>query len=234
MANIIEKINHDIDELKLRTFINDLEDIGDVIFFGGYVRDKYLGLNKAPRDIDIVIDSGERVDLRKYLIEKMQISSSSISTNEYGGLKLECDNIKIDLWSIYDTHAFKNSYRCLRNWRSLTETTYSNFDSIALNYSNQCMETSRFDSFVKNCKIESVLENNSDLILNLLKLLIHQKQYQQYFESKITFSKEIIQDYIKNKHRVSDLYERQINRYGSYIMAMEEIEEFIENLECSM
>lgn len=233
MLNILKAINKDIEEFKLREFINALEEHGDIIFFGGYIREKYLSLKTKPRDIDIVFDSGEaNFDLRSYLINDMKVDESLISLNEYGGLKIHFKAIKIDIWNMLDTEAFKNNLRECISWRNLTDTTYSNFDAISFNYSCGELDDYKFQKIFKSFMIDTVLEDNKDILLNLTKLLVHKNHYQSYFEKELIFSDSIRKEYLNNFDKIDQMCDKQIARYGKCIVSEDEIKNFILGFDC--
>lgn len=228
MADILKAINKDLDKFQIRGFINNLEKHGEVIFFGGYIREKYLSLKTKPRDIDIVFDGREAdFDLRSYLINDMEIEESLISVNEYGGLKINFEAIKIDIWKMLDTEAFKHNLKKYTGWKSLTDTTYSNFDAIAFNYSCKELDDSKFQQLLKSSVVEIVLPDNKDIILNLTKLLVHKKHYQLYFDKELIFSDSIKQEYLNNFDKIEQMCDKQKIRYGKCILDENEIANFI-------
>lgn len=94
--NIISKYS------RAEKLIRELEDNGEIIIFGGAVRD-YLESNfeTMPRDFDIVFKR-KRKDLDSMLIDFCEKKK-----NRFDGYKIILDDIEFDVWDINNTWAFR-------------------------------------------------------------------------------------------------------------------------------
>ena len=83
--------------------INYLENLSQkhelpIYYFGGFLRDIYLGLE--PRDIDIIFNKTSRYQFEDLVADKV------MKRNRFGGYKLNIAGITVDAWIIQDTNYF--------------------------------------------------------------------------------------------------------------------------------
>ena len=173
---------------------------GDVLLFGGAIRD--ILVNKTPRDYDFV------VTFRSSFLEEI-LASFAFWKNRFGGYKFVLDDIKIDIWSIDDTWAFRN--RLVSSLPdNLTETVFLNIDSIAVNLCRGNVYAKRYREAVEKNLLDIVLEKNPFPELCVLRALVFR------CTNNINISKKLREFIVNWKHSVDAPVDRlcSIQRRG--------------------
>jgi len=103
----------------------------DSYIFGGLLRDlAYYGAYSAfPRDLDIVVND-ESIDAIADAFGK-----SEEDRNRFGGLALDFDGWKVDIWALEETWAFKQQpsfFKGAKAIEALPKTTFLNVEAIAV------------------------------------------------------------------------------------------------------
>lgn len=154
-------------------FIEGLSNYGELVFFGGSIRDLYLEkpIINNPRDYDIVINNhGKTDDLEKY------IEMFEYRKNRFGGYKININNTEFDIWRIDNTWAFHNKILDKKEY-NLINSVYLSVDGIAYNYNKNIL----YDSVLKRTndrkEISVVLDINPQKELNLLRALVYKNKY---------------------------------------------------------
>lgn len=190
--------------------INQLEKSGEVIVFGGAVRD-YLECEYQymPRDIDIVFHCNKN----KVCLDTI-LSNYDCKKNRFGGYKIFVDNLEFDIWDIDNTWAYKeNKVVCSESKyvETLPYTVFLNIDSIAYNLA-KCEFIGHEYFFAKETnRLDIILDENPFVELNLLRSLIFKQKY------NMILSENLIDRFIKsifsNYNLVETLYELQFSHY---------------------
>ena len=116
-------------ERTAKTFIKEMEVLGEVAIFGGLLRDLCLETNKTfYSDIDIVIETDDDKGLAK------KMAKYDATKNSYGGYRLSYHKWKIDLWPLRRTWAFKEGLVKGESFECLLKTTFFDWDAIILNF----------------------------------------------------------------------------------------------------
>lgn len=144
-------------------------------FLGGAVRAAINGSEEPLRDLDIVFDSDD-IGFDNFLIE----SGIDFRTNSFGGRKVKTDNLVFDIWSLSRHHLIAEK-KYSRNFKSISKTTFVNYDSIFFDWTKQkligdyskCLQTHLID-FVGNKKYQK-LNKQVDVAICKLALLSNQK-----------------------------------------------------------
>lgn len=142
--------------LKGLSFLEELAKISEVYIFSGVVRNFFIRYNGDIRDLDIVVKA-ENDSLENLL------STLQYERNSFGGYKLIIDSLKVDLWRIENTWAYKtNKINIdLFNFYTLPNTAFFNFSAIIFHYNNKkFIYNQGFLKFLKTKKIDLVLAEN--------------------------------------------------------------------------
>ena len=223
------KFNNNLEEklvsLKLDSFIKELANYGEVIFLGGFVRDVYLDVDYPVRDIDIVFNKNSTVETRDVL----KIFANDIDQNRFNGFKFTINDIKIDLWQLSDTWAYRENKMKYGHDR-LVDTTYLKMDSISYNYNLNEMDAKKFDDVIESRILDIVLMDNPDKELNLVKNLVQKKKYEKLLDISFEFSKCLKKEYVEitEYKGIDSLYQRQIDRYDTEHFTAKELEYWID------
>ena len=145
------------------------------------------------------------------------------------------EKIEVDIWELKDTWAFKHNQQPVRNpkWRELTNTVYTNMDSIAFNYSTGSLEISsvfKIDKTQKYTYVKHVSKVNPDKELILAKLLVYRKKYENYLP-EFKFDKSIQQEYInlRKNNNLQILYDKQLRKYKKEYFTLSELKKLVDS-----
>lgn len=119
--------------IEVRQLIIELSTLGEVIAFGGVIRDLALyGAKSFNSDIDLVVDcSAEKLDTYTTSAKKR------FSRNKFGGYRIETRNWIIDLWPLKKTWAFENANIRPITREGLLLTTITNWDAVAYSFKDK-------------------------------------------------------------------------------------------------
>lgn len=94
------------DEVIKNIFLAIEKSAGQVVIFGGWVRDQVISIkSNTPinsRDIDVVVDLKSNIELAELL-------TSEAIKNIFGGFSLKTTTTTIDIWEIKDTYLYKHT-----------------------------------------------------------------------------------------------------------------------------
>lgn len=203
---------------ELTCFIEELLPIGDVLLFGGTLRDIALyGTKEFRSDIDLVIDtSAESLEI---LIENLDIEHER---NKYGGYRTVVGDWDVDFWPIKETWAFKNKRIKLTSKESLINTTLTNWDAIAYSFSEKriiCKDN--YFSEIGSGLLDIVFtENNNEIsaIVRVLRSIFDKKA--QKLTPKATI---YISDALK-KWKKESLLEYQLKTFHKNYFSIADLE----------
>lgn len=209
------------------SLINQLQEYGEVLLFGGVIREyNDSKFNNMPRDFDIVINkinSNVKLDnvLNNFLYYK----------NRFDGYKIEIDSIKLDIWELEKTWAFREKkveYSKNEYPYKLQETVFLNIDSIVYNLTTKEVYNDKYREAMELKELDIVLEENPYKDLNILRALVFKRKYNMKFSDKLTL---ILEEYIqKNYDYINKLYEVQFKHYNEYKLDKYTIENEINSI----
>ncbi|WP_141499405.1 hypothetical protein [Bacillus toyonensis] len=199
-------------------FIEELSNIGELLFFGGSIRDYYVynEYKNMPRDFDIAI----KIDSHKeFLLDKL-INNYSFRKNRFGGYKVQIDKLEFDIWNLENTWAFKER-KLMVGEQNLIKSVFLSVDGIAYNFNNDTLYDDELKRSIENKQINVVLKDNPQKELNLLRALVFKKKY------KFELSKDLKEEYRQsfkihtNLHEV--LHELQFSHYHCEYLTKNEV-----------
>ena len=139
--------------LELKYLFYEIFIYGSIYVVGGFVRD-FLNFKKS-RDLDIIIDIDNEL-----LINIVNESNIPFSINRHQGIKLQLENIEVDLWSISNNWAFKNNLVKLNEkdkLLSIAKGCFYNYDSLVINLMNFNYNLQYYSDFINN-KVLDILQ----------------------------------------------------------------------------
>ena len=140
--------------VEVRNFIRVLSCKGEVLVFGGLLRDIALyGGDSFNSDIDLVVDCSPAV-----LFDFFEAKSQLGKKNNFGGYRVKVGGWSIDVWPIKKTWAFASGCVSYVDRRSLLLTTITNWDAIAYSFKDGAL-ISRDDY------VESLAKKELDVVL---------------------------------------------------------------------
>lgn len=204
-------------------FIGKLEKHTSLYLFSGIIRDFFVAPDNAFRDIDLVYDGVDDVDIEslflKYKYEK----------NSFGGYKIHIGDYIVDIWNLNETWGLKNGQLILKFNRihKLPETTFFNFSSIVYSLNeNEFIIGKPFLKFLKKKEIDLVLEENPYPELCIVNTIYYQRKLNLKLSRKL-------KKYVLNKKeeiQMSDLQNIQIKHFNTILFTENDIRLFFNNL----
>lgn len=203
-----------------------LEDVGNLYLIGGVLRE-FLDHKKIIhlRDIDIVVEVNNYSLWENFLCHYMKCH------NRFGGYKLECCGLIIDIWAIEETWAYRSGIiQCAPQeyFKFLPETVFLNIDSIVYDWDKNIWLNEKYKEAMRTRVLDVVLADNPHLQLNIIRALVLKKRYNMDLSNNL---ERIICNETKNFASISQfcekLFEEQVRRYNEAILTKAEIQEEI-------
>ena len=205
-------------------FIEELSSVGELLFFGGSIRDIYLSPYNPPipRDFDIAIKIANEDDFNS-IIEKYEYDK-----NRFSGYKLKISNMEFDIWDLKNTWAFKHT-NLLPSEENLAKSVYLNIDGIVYNFNTSKLYDEILKTSIKNCELDIILEENPQIELKLLRALIFREKYKLDFSKKLM---NVFRDYTKSveDNLIKNLYELQRLHYKDNNLSKQDIRRKLYNI----
>lgn len=203
-------------------FINDLMVTGDLLFFGGSIRDICLFPDNppTPRDFDIAI---KFKDFNKF---EEVIKNYDFRINRFGGYKFNVAKIEFDVWNLENTWAFKNT-NLQASEENLAKSVYLNIDGIVYNFNKSRLYDELFKTSISAGKLDINLERNPQVELNLLRAIVFKDKYREKY--KLIYSnklRNVFKKYLDENptELVDQLYDLQVGHYKIDYLSKEEIQ----------
>ena len=212
---------------QVRVFLDELSSIGDIVIFGGMLRELSISGNlKFKSDIDVVIDVD--TDLECSLKFQNLISEFPVERNKFGGYRIKLDKWKLDIWRLSDTWAFKHGHVKCENFESLCNTTFFSWDAIIYNYRKKEIHTiENYFELLNQKLLDTNLPETPNDLANAVKALRYQEMYSANFSPdlacflynviKNTSYKELY-EYEKKVHDWPVLEEQYINDMAVWLV----------------
>ena len=161
-----------------------IELAGNIILIGGVLRE-FLDHNKIQnlRDIDIIVDVKNETQWTSV------IENYSLRTNRFGGHKILCQDLLVDVWRIEKTWAFReNIISCSPNdyIRLLPDTVFLNLDSIVYDWTSEEWHHEKYLEGMRSGVIDVVLEKNPYLLLNITRAFVLKERYKMSFSPRLS------------------------------------------------
>ncbi|MEB6592041.1 MULTISPECIES: nucleotidyltransferase domain-containing protein [Pseudomonas] len=197
-------------------FISHLSTVGEVLLFGGFIRDVALfsvrGFNS---DIDVVVDcKKEELDYFFNFYDAKE--------NKFGGYRLDVGGWSLDVWSLRDTWAFKEHLVALKDRTSLLETTITNWDAVAYSFLDEKLLMSpNYLAQLSSGVLDVVLVDNPNRLGAFLRVLraIHDKRARYLMPGLLRYLRSEFSEF-----SVSDIYLSQLNFFNKLYFTASEIE----------
>lgn len=153
----------------------ELETIGSIYLIGGVLREfRDNGMIHSPRDFDIIVDVHSKKKweqiLKRYGLER----------NRFGGNKVVCGNLIMDIWAMDQTWAFREGIiRCAPDQYAvaLPETVFLNIDSIIYDWQRDRWLDAKYREAMASKTIDVVLKDNPQIPLNIVRAFALQQKY---------------------------------------------------------
>ncbi len=187
-----------------------------IYIFSGIIRN-YFTKQSGVRDLDVVLDS--EIDLLNYF------NNSKIERNSFGGYRIYEKYLKIDLWCIKDTWAYKLQKAFDFNLNlNIPTTAFFNFSAIIYSINKeQFIYTKHFLRFLKYRKIDVVYKSNYNYDLCIVNSLYYTNKYNYKLADNFVRYLEYL--YKSEKH---DFKKVQLQHFEKILFSDKKIESFVE------
>ncbi|RXE60467.1 hypothetical protein [Acetivibrio mesophilus] len=167
---------------KTDKLLSAISNSGETLLIGGALREfKDNELNKIPRDFDIVVDTDDCI------LESILLPYSP-QKNRFGGYKVDCNGLIIDVWCLKNTWAFKeNIIKCKPEEYSsrLQDTVFLNIDAIVYNLSRDIWYDDKYEEAMRTRILDIVLRENPQLALNIVRTILLKQKYSMQLSQKL-------------------------------------------------
>ena len=197
-----------------------LEKAGDVYLIGGVLReykDNNAILNL--RDVDIIIDV-QNIEYWEKILSEFEVRK-----NRFGGYKLCCSGLIVDIWPLDETWAYKKQIvKCspAEYVESLIYTVFLNIDAIVYDMKRDIWYDGGYKEAMRTRVLDVVLECNPEIHLNIVRAMVLKERY------KMTYSKKLKEIIVKEREKSREfsglLMDIQFARYKKEILSKETIE----------
>lgn len=200
-----------------RTLFEMMCKSGSVYLIGGVLREyRDHSAFVSLRDIDVVIDVKDRE------VFLAMIEQYSLHENRFGGHKLFCSDLLIDVWDIENTWAYREKIiDCPHSEyvSRLADTVFLNIDGIIFDWENNIWLDEKYVNAMQTKILDVVLPQNPLIMLNTLRTIILMDRYEMSLSAKLV---EIIKDEYKKYESMQEFVEmldvEQKKRYAHQII----------------
>lgn len=190
-----------------------------VYVFSGVIRNFFLGINEV-RDLDIVLS--EKIDVDFFF------KDHEIKKNSFGGYKIKCNNISLDIWFLDMSWAFR--YQNHLNFeiaKYMPSTAFFNFSSITFNLNESTFYfTNHFARFIRDKEIDVVYKPNFNYELCVINSFYYSDKYHLRISERL--QKYIM--YLNTKIQAQSYDKVQLKHFGEILYTVDEISKRISNL----
>jgi len=188
---------------EVKTLLDQLQKIGEVVIFGGMLRDlSLLGNGGFDSDIDLVIDTDKENELADFL------RPYSPARNKFGGYRLKLSRWEVDIWPLKSTWAFKQGYVKEGSFADLCKTTFFDWDGIVYKVGDgTILAVEGYFDHINEGLLDINLENNPNPMGNIVKAFRYREKYGAGFSSRLaTYIYEHLENFDPN---LISLYENK-------------------------
>lgn len=192
----------------------------DIYVFSGIIRDFLTGdIATIPvRDIDFVIKG----DINRLLVERLKVQ---FHMNGFGGIKLDRNGLRIDVWKIEDTWGIKKQ-KLLPSPENLIKTAFFNFQAIVYDYNKNCFIFDKdFKQFLDTQCMDVVYGENPDNALCVVNSIHYSYPPYCYNMSRV-----LAQWLVDHYDRSLNYEEVQQRHFGKVLYSSQMINAFMTNI----
>lgn len=185
---------------KVLNLMKDIERSHYIYMMGGAVRnyienDYKFSIENMPKDFDFVIDYKKGKSLREILSNR-QIR---YSRNRFGGYKIQIKEIKIDIWELKETWAFKNS-SMVANYANLENSVFLNVDGIVYDFYRDAYYKKAYDEAERSRKISIVFRQEPYENINAVRAISYARRYKMKYSNQVN---KMIEKYMSGRTVIS-------------------------------
>ncbi len=186
ISDLKRKVNYFLSSSKfgrqeVKALLDQLQEIGEVVIFGGMLRDlSLLGNEGFDSDIDLVIDTDKEDELDAFLHPYSPVR------NKFGGYRLELSRWEVDIWPLKSTWAFKKGYVEDGSFADLCKTTFFDWDGIVYKVGDgTILAIEGYLDHINEGLLDINLEKNPNPMGNIVKAFRYREKYNAGFSSRL-------------------------------------------------
>ncbi|WP_370174148.1 hypothetical protein [Leeuwenhoekiella palythoae] len=201
--------------------------IGTAYVIGGFVRD---AINKMrSRDLDMIVSLPHQE-----LENLIKNSSLKYSINRMSGIKIELSSFEVDIWSIDNNWAFRNSV-VKRNedyiLDNISDGCFYNYDGLVINIHTNNFRSNHYNDFVNERKLNIIQKSkyykakNPTIEANLLRAIYLNSFYGVDIDPNCMSYLNKIINQIGDKFDIQTRLDIYLNKYSKYqkILTIEDV-----------
>ena len=208
-------------------FIMNLLVYGTAYVVGGFVRDSIN--HKKSRDLDMIVSISHN-----QLEELLKKSGLKYSINRMLGVKIELNNFEVDIWSIDNNWAFRDSV-VKRNedyiLDNISDGCFYNYDGLVINIHTNNFRANHYNDFVKNKRLDIIQKSkdykskNPTVEANILRAIYLNALYGvDITPNCMSYLVKMISNVSEN-HNLKDRLNLYLNKYEKYkkVLSIEDV-----------
>ena len=226
---LIQRINTVIEKYRndnptFCTFWQSLFEAGDFYIIGGAIRSIYN--NNIPRDIDIIVKNGIQE-----IINNLD-DSVTISKNYYGGYKLDCNGVIVDVWDFESHWAFKNNI-LPPDEQHLAESCFYDFDALVYSPTTGYLDIDRYINAIEAHTIDFIkndshyIECNPGELTNVVRAMVAAIDFNLSFSTAVAT---YIKTYL-DKNDFTSLKDCELRHYKEEKISFEQYNSIMQMIE---
>lgn len=202
-------------------FIDILGKHTSLYLFSGIIRDFFVAPKSVIRDVDLVYDTENDINIEYLLL------NYKFKKNSFGGYKIFIKNYIVDIWNLNETWGLNKGQLTFKfnSLHKLPDTTFFNFSSIVYSLNeNEFIVGRPFLDFIKKKEIDLVMEENPFPELCVINTMYYQKKMNFKLSKKL-------REYIINKEEIipiTELLDIQIKHFNEILFDEDEIHYFFD------
>lgn len=204
---------------ELWLLLNFIAKHNQIFIFSGIIRDFLTGIFDGIRDVDIVLQNTNHLDLVLKSLKNVEIRK-----NSFGGIKLKYKNFFFDVWELGNTWNIKRN-NLKANPYILTNTVFFNFSAIVFDFQKEkFIYRKEFLDFLNTYKMDVICPDNPNEALCIVNTLYYREKYGFTISSNLS-------KWIKKRYcSIMDFHTVQQSHFGEVFFEDEEIEQFVKSL----
>lgn len=202
--------------------LQELSDDGDVFIFSGIIRDFLSGQFYGIRDFDCVIGN-KKTHLKKNVIEYI-CSSKKYKINSFGGMKIQRENLTIDVWFLEDTWGVRQK-KIKPSPNALIDTAFFNFSAIVYDFNaEKFIYGDHFCRFLKYKMMDVVYGDNPNIPLCMVNIMRYWDLY------RYSIGVNLISWIKSNFDENMNLEQVQKKHFGQVLYPQESVKSFLKKI----
>lgn len=204
---------------ELWELLNFVAKYNQVFIFSGVIRDFFTGMFNGVRDIDVVLQNTNHLDLLLSNLKNVEVRK-----NHFGGIKLKYKHLSFDIWGMGETWNIKRN-NLKANPYILINTVFFNFSAIVFDFQKEkFIYRKEFLDFLNTQEMNVICPDNPNEPLCIINTLYYRQKYGFAISSDLS-------KWVKKRYNPAmNFFEVQQSHFGLVLYSDMEIEKFIKSI----